>query len=54
MLFQFQKNIFDGGCGCVIDGFIGEFRACPQEWGDARNKLEVCSKCIQDWLNEEC
>lgn len=53
MLMQFQRNIFDGGCGCVIDGLTGEFRACPQEWGSARNKLDVCSKCIQDFLNEE-
>ena len=53
MLMQFQRNIFDSGCSCVIDGLTGEFRACPQEWDSAKTKLEVCSKCIQDFLNEE-
>lgn len=53
MLMQFQRNIFDSGCSCVIDGLTGEFRACSQEWDSAKTKLEVCSKCIQDFLNEE-
>ena len=53
ILMQFQRNIFNGGCGCVIDGLTGEFRDCPKEWRDAKTKIDVCSKCIQDWLNEE-
>lgn len=53
MLLKFQSNIMDCGCACVLDGLTGEFRACPQEWGSAKTKLEVCSKCIQDFLNEE-
>jgi hypothetical protein len=52
MLLNIQTNLIKG-CRCVLDGLTGEFRACPQEWGSPKTKLEACSKCIQDFLNEE-
>ena len=54
MLMQIQYNILDRvSIVCVIDGLTGGLKSCPEEWSSASNKLDVCSKCIQAWLNEE-
>lgn len=56
MLLQFQHNIMDCGCTCVLDGLTGEVHNCPYEmrftYGE-QARLDLCSKCIQDFLNEE-
>lgn len=56
MLLQFQHNIMDCGCTCVLDGLTGEAHNCPYEmhftYGE-QARLDLCGKCIQDFLNEE-
>lgn len=56
MLLKFQSNIMDCGCVCVLDGLTGGVHNCPYEMRflcGAQTRLDVCSKCIQKWLNEE-
>lgn len=56
MLLKFQSNIMDYGCACVLDGLTGGVHNCQYEMRflcGAQARLDVCSKCIQAWLNEE-
>ncbi len=56
MLMKIQCGIYTRRNACTIDLISGNFHMCPDEMKgkyEIDDKLAVCSKCIQDFLNEE-
>lgn len=55
MLMNMQMRLIKG-CRCVLDVITGTTVLCPIEAHGKvgeQSRLAVCSKCIQEWLNEE-
>lgn len=56
MLMKIQCGIYTRHNARAIDLISGNFHMCPDEMKgkyEIDDKLAVCSKCIQDFLNEE-
>ena len=57
MLMDAQIALIQGfGEKCIIDAIAWGEHPCPKEMTGKvgmKSKLDVCSKCIQQWLNEE-
>lgn len=56
LLLTMQSNIVRNGSICVLDMLTDSMIPCPKEMcGKVGSKsvIAVCSKCIQEWLNEE-
>lgn len=56
ILLKIQCSIYAGYNACAIDLVSGNLHMCPDEMKgkyEIDDRLVVCSKCIQKWLNEE-
>lgn len=56
MLLRLQYNLMHGCGNCILDSLTGKRIQCPEKMRNRvghLSRLEVCSECIQKWLNEE-